>query len=87
MTSNEMSQVKKSLLVALRENKVDKVRTLLTKHPNELTANEEADSAKNRWAIIVVGSRSVAEEDKNLQPSVRLPVTTSKAYSQLGLTL
>ena len=48
MTSNEMSQVKKSLLVALRENKVDKVRTLLTKHPNELTANEEADSAKNR---------------------------------------
>ena len=43
-----MSQAKKSLLIALRENKPDKVRNLLKKNPKELSANEEADSARNR---------------------------------------
>ena len=43
-----MSTAKKSLLIAIRENKVDKVRNLLKKNSAELSADEDADSARNR---------------------------------------
>ena len=45
---SDFSQVKKSLLIGIRDNQVERVRSLLSKHPNELSPNEEADSAKNR---------------------------------------
>jgi hypothetical protein len=48
MSVAEMTPAKKSLLIAIRENQVDRVKSLLTKHPNDLSPNEEADSAKNR---------------------------------------
>ena len=44
----DFSPAKKALLLAVRDNKVDRVKSLLTKHPNELSPNEVADSAQNR---------------------------------------
>ncbi len=46
--TNNFSSSKKSLLVAIKENNVEKLRNILTKNKETLSADEEADSARNR---------------------------------------
>ncbi len=48
MSVADFSPAKKALLMAVKDNKVDKVRSLLTNQPNQLSPNEVADSAQNR---------------------------------------
>lgn len=47
-TTNSFSNAKKSLLIAIKENNVEKLRNILTKNSETLSADEEADSARNR---------------------------------------
>jgi len=48
MATNNFSSSKKSLLIAIKENNIEKLRNILTKNSDTLSADEEADSARNR---------------------------------------